>query len=114
MSEELDARVAVEVMGWTLVIPASETMMSAPYFECGLPHMQMRNQQDWNPFTSWADSGLVVEEMRRRGAEDFGVEHMAGWGWMAYFKFPDLTTGRVEKIDTAHEAICLAALEAVK
>ncbi len=109
MSREKDVLIAEKVMKWTLVIPASETI--APYFECGLPHMHMRNQQDWHPWTSISDAWLVVEEMIRRNPErDFHLEALYG-EWKAGHCNVDVWGPPCK---TAPEAICLAALEAVK
>ena len=99
MSRELDERVAVEVMGWTLDI----LMMSAFWGA----------DEDWSPSTSIADAWLVVEEMRKRG-------------WTIFIRYGDgeLSTTCVKMyseegeadsfVDLLPEAICRAALAALE
>lgn len=57
----LSARVAVEVMGWT------EVELKIKYWQ--RTNGTMIPVYNWNPTTSWSDTGLVVEEMRRKGWE---------------------------------------------
>ena len=115
MSEELNARVAVEVMGWKLC--ASDSNAPPPYWYRHEDVEFVCNQDKFQPFTSWADAGLVIEEMRRRGY----LVRIEDWEefWEAEFAGPKDSKTFMGKSGFAEaseplEAICLAALEAVK
>ncbi len=91
---ELDALVAEKVMGWNCDIGSSSFDMPTGK----LPNFS----------TSISDAWLVVDAMRC----DFMLRQMMGHGWECIFKLPDLKIGQADA-DTAPEAICRAALEAV-
>ncbi len=105
MSRELDALVAEKVMGWELKGGVWWDREARP---------ALREDKYWHPSTSIADTWLVVEEMRRQG---FSMEYCEDPGepYRVWFQVSDdvLTCGRGIS-DTATEAICRAALEAVK
>lgn len=119
MSCEVDARVAVEVMGWKEIHGPGDISGGYAWFR------RMENQRGvyvtanyetrctsslWSPSTSIADAWLVVEKLRRDG---WRIQIMVG--------YPDkddcLLANNHRTIsgqgDTAPEAICLAALKAV-
>ena len=67
----------------------------------------------WSPSTNIKHAMEVEAEMFRRGYET-SIHHDELFGWEAQFIFSGREISHVNEIDTLPEAICLAALEALK
>jgi len=119
VSRELDATVAEKVMGFVwdesrcriCGWPFGDGVADCTKDSCSLrPTPKRRADAPAHYSTSIADAWLVVEEMIKRHPErDFHLEHLHDqWGC------GNCTDDVWTSADTAPEAICLAALEAVK
>ena len=113
---ELDAQIA-ELMGEYRFKGATKDETTGTWSWLGTPNGEIGGAMllTWPRYysTKIADTWPVVEEMYRRGF-DFHLEyeHHNGRFW-AHFHNGGLTDGGEGDADTAPEAICLAALEAV-
>ena len=119
MNRELDALVAEKVMGWTLVTDIVKNC-SGQWFDSN--GGGTRSEHGWHPDTSISDAWLVVEEMRKRG---FGVNIVSPnvdttsqprpTDWIVWVEREDGVSSVASwRCDSAPEALCRAALEAVK
>jgi hypothetical protein len=107
---DLNAEVAERVMGWERADPDD----AIGWWETRAPGIQTL-RTNFNPDISIADAWLVVEEMRKRGFTTFIRVGLTDEAYPCYIKVlhedgseADSSTGKVP------EAICRAALEAVK
>ena len=105
---ELDARIAVEVMG--LKTMAGQILRQ---------HGDWRLTGDQIPkySTDWSAAGEVLERMQHLGWTYFQLEYRRAQAWYAEFERETemgLSTYRVHNHATAPLAICLAALTAVR
>lgn len=101
---ELNAQVAVEVMGW----PRRDADMGILHWH--LPNGEMRLAHDWSPSTDWAAAGEVLEHTKllekNRLWKKSGV-----WKVGSTYEYEDYL---VASAATAPLAISLAALKAVR
>ncbi len=127
---ELDAQVAMQVMGWTWFRVERHMLTGRQYFRAlrkgndSFSHFDAANMDEpvWENYgqspphysTSISAAWLVVEEMNRRGYSiDFcGDPNEPYRCW--FQSGDDATTCGQGKADTAPLAICEAALEALK
>ena len=107
---ELDALVAEKVMGWKSYDRKDGVReWCKPGEKISIVGTVVCLDRDWDPSTSISDAWLVVEKLDW----DITLEYVVMHGWRAVIKRPDLFEG-FGQADTAPEAICRAALEAVK
>ena len=103
--KDLDAQVAEKVMGWT--VQDDYLRDSHGYYMRSLEGCSA----DWSPSTSISDAWLVVEEMRKRGFQV--VVRTPAVFSLSRCEISESSSMWTGEADTAPEAICRAALEAV-
>ena len=110
---ELDARVAVDVMGYRQFTYAEPWPCGKPHVAWVAPDGRIINCRDWAPSIYWSAAGGVAEHQSRQEKCHFCLQHFtASTGteneWRADFGFNSAHAS------TAPLAICLAAREAVR
>jgi len=116
---ELDAQVAELVMGWKLGPSYLEPNPVEFFWNTGRaePNDEL-SINDWNPSTSIQDAWLVVEEVGKRTGYGVEIEYPCGEEGTWQVRFEASVAGKwmggFGEADTAPEAICMAALEALK
>jgi hypothetical protein len=127
-AHDLDCRVAEEVMGWK---PDKTNGFGYPDGGDFYPPNKMHGVEKilefdtdrvktkpWSPSTDMNAAMEVVEKIINRKPAVFSVEWTHGEEnpWFAVFIFDgdDISSWAIGEADTIAEAICLAALEAVK
>ncbi len=111
MSRELDALVAEKVFRWHIDTRGLSDLW------LGDDGLVKAYGDVWSPTTFISDAWLVVEEMRKRGYETYVwvmPERFDPGKAHARFVGKEFDRGVESIADTAPEAICRAALEAVK
>jgi len=112
---DLRDAVALRVMGWTLA--DRRAMGWSPGPDVWLTgDVENPTEQDWWPTESIEAAFQVVQKMRERGlrfqlTDRFAVDHRL---WWVEFATPDNEYGGQHFAATVPEAICFAALEAMR
>ena len=117
MSRETDAAVATEVMGWPTIGGADMHGLNGYVYE-GTAY-KIWPTELFCPSTSIADAWMVVEQLTESSGRDMmvRVDVQTGCACNVRVLFDGKHGFEVERTahaDTAPEAICLAALEAVR
>ena len=115
---EMDAAVAEKVMGWTLVEGSYSLCCRTPedykfviWVDSERHHHRPNNMGNFNPSTDIAAAWEVVEKIGKDGEMLFDlIQHKDKWE--VFIAVPLMI--HLSEAPTAPEAICLAALEAVK